>query len=113
MTPKTKASSKSAAARLFWNGRSQAVRLPKEFRFEGNSVRVRRVGAGVMLEPVSGKRKETIEDVFAHMDARGADPLFPEGRKGADLVAAMQASPYKEIGLEPKRGRMPVREVRF
>jgi hypothetical protein len=47
------------------------------------------------------------------MDAMGADPLFPNGRKGADLVAAMQASPYKEIGLEPERRPMPVREVRF
>jgi hypothetical protein len=32
---------------------------------------------------------------------------------GADLVAAMQASPYKEIELEPTRGGMPVRDVVF
>lgn len=32
---------------------------------------------------------------------------------GADLVAAMQASPYKEIDLEPTRGRLPVRDVVF
>jgi hypothetical protein len=32
---------------------------------------------------------------------------------GADLVAAMQASPYKEIELEPTRGRTPVRDVVF
>lgn len=32
---------------------------------------------------------------------------------GANLVAAMQASPYKEIELEPTRGRMPVRDVVF
>jgi hypothetical protein len=32
---------------------------------------------------------------------------------GADLVAAMQASPYKEIDSEPTRGRMPVRDVVF
>jgi len=32
---------------------------------------------------------------------------------GADLVAAMQASPYKDISLEPTRGRMPVRDVAF
>ena len=111
--PRSAADPKSAEAKLFWNGRSQAVRLPKEFRFEGNSVRVRRVGAGVLLEPVSRKRKETVEEWFARSDALKGDPLLPEGRKGADLVAAMQASPYKEIGLEPKRGRMPVREVRF
>ena len=32
---------------------------------------------------------------------------------GADLVAAMQASPYKEIDLEPARARMPVRDARL
>lgn len=39
-------------AKLFMNGRSQAVRLPKEFRFEGTEVRIRRTGSGVLLEPV-------------------------------------------------------------
>jgi antitoxin VapB len=39
-------------ARLFRNGRSQAVRLPKEFRFRGGKVQVRRVNTGVLLEPV-------------------------------------------------------------
>jgi antitoxin VapB len=36
-------------AKLFKNGRSQAVRLPKEFRFDGDEVYVKRVGGGVML----------------------------------------------------------------
>ena len=40
-------------AKLFMNGRSQAVRLPKEFRFEGTEVRIRRSGNGVLLEPLS------------------------------------------------------------
>jgi len=39
-------------ARLFWSGRSQAVRLPKEYRFEGEEVRIRRHGSAVILEPV-------------------------------------------------------------
>jgi antitoxin VapB len=39
-------------AKLFRNGRSQAVRLPREFRFEGVEVRVRRVAKGVLLEPL-------------------------------------------------------------
>ena len=38
-----------ARAKLFLHGRSQAVRLPKEFRFEGTEVYVRRVGADVVL----------------------------------------------------------------
>ncbi|HVT02179.1 MAG TPA: type II toxin-antitoxin system VapB family antitoxin [Thermoanaerobaculia bacterium] len=38
-------------ASVFWTGRSQAVRLPKEFRFEGDTVLVRREGKAVILEP--------------------------------------------------------------
>jgi antitoxin VapB len=40
-------------AKLFWTGRSQAVRLPREFRFEGDTVRIRRHGSAVILEPVA------------------------------------------------------------
>lgn len=43
----------SSIAKLFINGGSQAVRLPKEFRFEGDEVSVRRLGQGVVLEPVT------------------------------------------------------------
>ena len=38
-------------AKIFANGRSQAVRLPKEFRFEGNVVFIKRVGESVVLIP--------------------------------------------------------------
>lgn len=38
-------------AKLFKNGRSQAVRLPKEFRFDGDRVYVKRVGNSVLLIP--------------------------------------------------------------
>lgn len=38
-------------AKLFQNGRSQAVRLPKEYRFEGDEVILKRVGEGVLLLP--------------------------------------------------------------
>ena len=38
--------------KIFMNNRSQAVRLPKEFRFEGNEVRVSRIGDKVILEPL-------------------------------------------------------------
>ncbi len=37
---------------LFINGRSQAVRIPKELRFEGKEVSIRRLGDGVLLVPV-------------------------------------------------------------
>lgn len=38
-------------AKLFQNGQSQAVRLPKEFRFTGDKVNIRRVGNAVILLP--------------------------------------------------------------
>ena len=38
-------------ARLFPNGQSQAVRLPKEFRFEGDRVYIQRAGEAVILLP--------------------------------------------------------------
>jgi antitoxin VapB len=40
-------------AKVFWSGRSQAVRLPKEFRFKTNTVRIRRHGQAVILEPIA------------------------------------------------------------
>lgn len=62
-------------AKLFKTGRSQAVRLPKEFRFPGKEVRIRRFGAGVLLEPM----RVDVEKMFAAMDAIGG-PFMPEGR---------------------------------
>ena len=64
-------------AKLFKTGRSQAVRLPKEFRFEGKEVRIRRVGRGVLLEPVGFDAKAWFEE----MDRHRGDPIFPEGRE--------------------------------
>jgi len=40
-------------AKIFWSGRSQAVRLPKDFRFEEQEVRIRRHGNAVILEPLA------------------------------------------------------------
>jgi antitoxin VapB len=47
--------SKPHRAKLFWNGRSQAVRLPKDFRFAGDEVEIRREGDSVILDPVKGR----------------------------------------------------------
>ena len=38
-------------AKLFMNGNSQAVRLPKEFRFHGDQVYIKRMSSGVLLLP--------------------------------------------------------------
>ena len=64
-----------AKAKLFMHGRSQAVRLPKEFRFDGTEVRIRRVGRGVLIEPVDVDWKE----IFAKLDAMPDGGGFEEG----------------------------------
>ncbi len=70
--------SKSGVAKLFRNGRSQAVRLPREFRFQGDRVRVRRVSQGVLLEPCISDTREWFEELdrFA-----SAGPFMADGRE--------------------------------
>ena len=45
-------------AKIFWSGRSQAVRLPKAFRFDGAEVMIRREGDAVILEPINDNGDE-------------------------------------------------------
>ena len=68
---------KKVIAKLFRNGRSQAVRLPQEFRFEGDRVRVRRLAGGVFLEPVISDTARW----FTEMDRFKAGPFLGKGRK--------------------------------
>ena len=63
-------------AKLFKNGRSQAVRLPREFRFDGDRVRVRRVGRGVLVEPIF----TNVAQWFAELDRLATEPFMSEGR---------------------------------
>jgi antitoxin VapB len=69
-----------ATAKLFQHGGSQAVRLPKAFRFEGTEVTVRRDGEAVILEPIKKKRpptREEMEAFWAKLDSLG-DSDFPD-----------------------------------
>lgn len=62
-------------AKLFKNGRSQAVRLPKKFRFKGTEVRIRKQGEKVILEPVKiSKWPDGFRDIFT------TDPQFDTPR---------------------------------
>lgn len=54
---------------VFANGGSQAVRIPKEFRFDTDSVSIRAYRGGVLLMPL--KRRATAEDFFRVCDAAG------------------------------------------
>jgi antitoxin VapB len=69
------------SAKLFWSGRSQAVRLPKDFRFEGDQVRIRRHGSAVILEPVA--------DDWGWLDAIA-------GELDEDFVAAVNERPGQQ-----------------
>jgi antitoxin VapB len=68
---------KTDIAKLFQNGRSQAVRLPKEFRFEGDRVRIRRVPQGVLLEPLIPDAASWFEE----LDRFNSEPFPPRARR--------------------------------
>ncbi len=50
-------------AKLFQNGKSQAVRLPKKYRFPGNKVLIKKLGDMVILSPYSDPWKAWIESL--------------------------------------------------
>jgi antitoxin VapB len=64
-------------AKLFRNGRSQAVRLPREFRFEGTEVRVRHISGGVLLEPLISDPAKW----FAVLDRLKSGVFMEKGRR--------------------------------
>ncbi|HWA63527.1 MAG TPA: AbrB/MazE/SpoVT family DNA-binding domain-containing protein [Caulobacteraceae bacterium] len=51
-------------AKLFKSGGSQAVRLPKDFRFPGDRVRIHREGERVILEPVESAGRPSVDEVL-------------------------------------------------
>jgi antitoxin VapB len=55
-------------ARLFRNGQSQAVRLPKEYRFTGEKVLIKKVGNAVILLPQKGSWKSLLESLNRFSD---------------------------------------------
>ncbi len=65
-------------AKLFQNGKSQAVRLPKEFRFRGEKVFIKRMGNAVVLLPYEDPWQPLIAslDLFSDdfMEAREQPP---------------------------------------
>lgn len=59
-------------AKLFQNGKSQAVRLPKEYRFQGDKVYIKRVGNAIVLLPY----QDSWQVLFDSLDAFSNDFLF-------------------------------------
>ena len=70
-------------AKLFQHGGSQAVRLPKDFRFEGTKVEIEKRGEEVVLRPRPKPRLQTLADV-----ARFMREHFPEARDFPDREQA-------------------------
>ena len=68
-------------AKLFKNGQSQAVRLPKEFRFEGREVYIRRVGRVVLLVPGDDPWQEMADSLGKFTDDFMSERKQPEVQK--------------------------------
>ena len=63
-------------AKLFQNGQSQAVRLPKKYRFEGDKVIIKRVGNAVVLLPYEDSWQTLLESL-----EQFSDDFMTEGRQ--------------------------------
>jgi antitoxin VapB len=74
-------------AKIFMHGRSQAVRLPKEFRLPGKEARVSKVGDKVILEPVE-KPPFDVKAWRTKLDALGARDFLPDGLPEEPPIAA-------------------------
>ena len=75
-----------SVAKVFMSGRSQAVRLPKEFRFDADEVTVERSGDALILRPRVSK-----EDWWAQMEAILA------GFDGMEFVERDRTPPRDDI----------------
>lgn len=64
-------------AKIFKVGGSQAVRLPKAFRFRGDRVRIRKEGDAVILEPV----ERSPDEIRAWLDSVRIADFMPNGRE--------------------------------
>ncbi len=76
-------------ARVFRNGRSQAVRIPAEYRFRSDEVYIRHNPTTGELTLSEHPLKPSLEEIFAELDAAGA----------ADLVIERDLSPSPERDL--------------
>ena len=76
-------------ARIFNNGNSQAVRLPKEFRFDEDEVIIKKVGDMVLLLPTKYKA-ETLLAMFEEMGPMELDREQPKNVLSAITVAELE-----------------------
>lgn len=79
-----------STAKVFMTGRSQAVRLPKEFRFKTDEVRIRAEGSAIILEPIEGNW-DWLEDLHA------LGPLDPDAVDAASEDMPEQERPELDV----------------
>lgn len=72
-------------AKIFMNGRSQAIRLPKKYRFEGSAVYIKKVGEMVILLPHHAPWETLIDSLAMFSDDFMAVREQPELQKREDM----------------------------
>jgi antitoxin VapB len=72
-------------AKLFQNGQSQAVRLPKEFRFEDDHVFIKKSGNAVVLIPAKNSWDTLIQSLDKFSDDFMAERRQPKTQKREDF----------------------------
>ena len=70
-------------AKLFQNGQSQAVRLPKKYRFDGDKVIIKRVGNAVVLLPCEDSWETLFESLEQFSDDFMEDRQQPKSQERA------------------------------
>ncbi len=93
---------------LFTNGRSQAVRIPKELRFEGREVSIRRIGDGVLLMPVKAStwpegffESIRIDDAnFTRPEQGELPPVVELIQQGVTEFATVNEKDFRECGFQ-------------
>jgi antitoxin VapB len=74
-----------AVAKVFKSGNSQAVRLPKEFRFVADEVEITRQGRGLYLEPIEKPYGQQLAEILEQLSDGFLEPppdLPPQVREG-------------------------------
>ena len=65
-------------AKIFQHGGSQAVRLPRAFRFHGTEVRIEKQGDDVLLKPVPAQKFRSFTEIAHHLAEKFPDAAdFP------------------------------------
>ena len=76
-----------ATAKVFWSGRSQAIRLPKEFRVDTHELTIRRVGNAIILEQEPQDwawLQEVRQGLSPDFMVDGREPTLPQQRPQLD-----------------------------